>query len=164
MFVSKNERAVMAKMFRWILLALPPMLGAWFIHHFGVNMLWWDEIGMLPLVTRNEFPSFHELFAQHNEHRILFPRILYYIIAKLSHMNSIAVMYCSWLLVCILYILLIQYIFCTGKNTFFNMTISIIVGVILFNPIQSENILWAFQIGFYMTYVFSCLSFIFFSL
>jgi len=131
-------------------------LGFLFIRMFAVNAVQWDEYGLVDMVVNND-TSLEMLFVQNNEHRMFFPRLAYNAIAQATGMNSVAVMYFSFFLVTAAYLLLMFHLFKINKTPL-NVLYPFLLGLILFNPIQDENILWGFQVGFYMTHVFSVFS------
>lgn len=94
-------------MFRKILIlglfVLPVFGGAFFLYRYGVNVLFMDEFAMTPLAISDHLPSLADLFHQHNEHRIFFPKLVYFFLAKASAMNSLAPMWASFTLVTVLY-------------------------------------------------------------
>jgi hypothetical protein len=150
------------KPLHWIVLLLPPLLGGLFIHFFGVNIVKYDEFHLIPILSCDHLPSLTNLLAQHNEHRILFPKVLYFFIAKATNFNTVAVMYASFIIVCFVYALFTYHI----QNTYAKRLAffaSLIAGILLFHPMQSENILWGFQLSFYLTFAFSMLSIYFFT-
>ncbi|MDR3088901.1 MAG: hypothetical protein LBU39_03690 [Desulfobulbaceae bacterium] len=161
---------MLKKIFTIGLLALPVVGGAAFLHQYGVNVLFWDEFHFAPLATRETWPDLTVLFRQHNEHRIFFPNILYLLIAKASAMNSLAAMWASFALVTMLYSAILWALSRADARRsqatpMLGFTLpGLLIGVMLFYPSQWENILWGFQLGFYMTFVFSMLAFLCFSL
>jgi hypothetical protein len=80
----------------------------YFVRRFGVDLPWWDEwkdMGVLERFNEGTL-GFSTLFAQFNEHRPLFPRLLTLADAALFHWNRVAEMYviatllilCTWLM------------------------------------------------------------------
>jgi len=134
-------------------------LGALHIKMFSVNALFWDEYELVDMVVNNEI-SLEALFRQHNEHRIFFPKLLYNTIAQSTGMNTVPVMYFSFFLVTAAYLMLMFYLFKINKTPL-NVLYPVIFGLIIFNPAQSENLLWGFQISFIMAHVFSIFSIFF---
>ena len=135
-----------------LLLALPAFLAFNFVYRFGVNVIGGDDWELVPLFDRwfAGTVSFSELFAQHNEHRFLFPRIVMLLSASAVHYNTHALMYLSWLFVLgIAAVLLAEHV-----STFGASPVSLIVWVpvawLLFSARQYENWLWGWQVGFFM--------------
>jgi hypothetical protein len=86
---------------RWIryalLLALvvPAFLPFNYVYRFGVNVPHFDQWDFVPTLVNfyDGKLSFSELIAQHNEHRLLFPRIIMLGLAWLTGYNTVAEMY-----------------------------------------------------------------------
>jgi hypothetical protein len=87
---------------------LPAALLFYFVHRYGVDVPWWDEWDTLlipvQLFDRGRL-TLSALFAQYNDHRMLFPRLIALADAMLFHWNRTAEMYvtvvllivCTWL-------------------------------------------------------------------
>lgn len=87
---------------------LPAFLLFYFVHRYGVDVPWWDEWDTF-LIPVQLFDSgrltFAALFAQYNDHRMFFPRLITLANAMLFHWNRTAEMYvtvvlliaCTWL-------------------------------------------------------------------
>jgi hypothetical protein len=140
---------------RWILVLLilsPAIFEAIYIKIFGVNVVFWDQWSLVhcieKLYTNNI--SFNDLFQQHNEHRLFFPKIIMLFLVYISNYNNIYEMYFSWILA--LFILLL--VFLMYKNSFGTSTKMIIyflpISFLIFSLRQFENILWGFQLQVYL--------------
>lgn len=83
------------------LLILPAVLAFFFITRYGVNVVFWDAWARIPLMEHYYMGtlSFNDLFAQHNEHRIFFFKIIFLIITPLTHWNVVMEIYLSWILI-----------------------------------------------------------------
>ena len=135
-----------------LLLALPPIFGLIYIKLFGVNVVYWDQWEFVPLLEKMYTGSlnFSDIFSQHNDHRIFFPRIIMLILAYLTHYNNIAEIYFSWLLslatMLVIFAMYLQYF---GNST--QALVKFIpVAWLLFSFRQYENILWGWQIQIYL--------------
>ena len=73
----------------------PAALLFWLVHRFGVDLPFWDEWELLNTVmqSREGQLNYHNLFAPHNEHRIVFPRLITLANASLFHWNRKVEMY-----------------------------------------------------------------------
>ena len=145
------------------LMAIPVLFYFWYISTYGVNVLFWDEwVGFCPFYDKLQSGtlSFADLFTQHNEHRLFFPRIIFLLLGCFSNLNTVVNMYFSaLLLVFTLAIIFYSYI------RFFGYSEKSLLGFIpvpflLFSFVQYENTLWGFQIAWYMLILFSVLSFV----
>jgi len=96
----------MNKPVRWILLLaalLPALVPLLLIQKHGVDFPYWDEwdpdIAGIYIKAHDHQLTFGDMVAQHNEHRILFPRIVYLILNPLTRWNAIDEMICQWVIV-----------------------------------------------------------------
>jgi ABC-2 type transport system permease protein len=135
-----------------------------YVSIFGVNVLYLDEWSFASLVKKyqTEGISFSFLFKQHNEHRIFFPKLLYIAVLPVSQMNSKMLMFFNAFLVLIEF-----FCFFWMAKKQFNISLSnipfwiIIIPLFVFNFRQWQNLLWAFQVAFYMVLIFAIISLFF---
>lgn len=68
---------------------IPPVYLAWMASRYGVDVPFWDEWALLPLIEKiyKAALSFHDLWAPHNEHRIFFPKIILLMLAYFTKWN-----------------------------------------------------------------------------
>ncbi|HYG77725.1 MAG TPA: hypothetical protein VEK08_22155 [Planctomycetota bacterium] len=96
---QKNDRS-----FRWLLIAAalsPGLLIASIVWKTGVDVPFWDEWELVP-VFKKAFTgtlTWNDLFAQHNEHRIFFPRLIFIGLARIFQWNVCVPMYVNVLCV-----------------------------------------------------------------
>jgi hypothetical protein len=153
----------------YLLFLLPISFGFFNVMKYGVNVTNWDEWnGVIGFVDKALHNGIHlaDFFAQHNEHRIFFPRLVFFINGTLGSMNSKFLMYISWLLMTISYGIILVYLNkSTGSiSNLKKIFTGILIGLICFNIAQFENILWGFQLAWFMIVFFAILSFWFFYL
>jgi hypothetical protein len=147
--------------------AIPAILCLTFICYFGVNVLFWDdwEIIVLAKKIQDSGLNFDDLFAQHNEHRILFPRILYLAVGYLSNFNSVAQMITSFVMLSFVAFMVTNYIArqkeVSDRKKYLFITLA---SLFIYSWMQWENLLWGFQVGFFMVLSFPIISFYFLDL
>jgi hypothetical protein len=138
----------------WLVVALAPVfLALFFINRYGVNVPHWDQwefVALFEKVYAGKF-SLADLFSQHNEHRLIFPRLFMLLLAAVSRYNTLFEMYFGWLL-----LLLCTVVIFSAYRRKFGLSESTLwrfVPVIwlLFSWRQYENLLWGWQITFFMT-------------
>jgi hypothetical protein len=135
-------------------LVAPSLLLLYYIGMFGVNVVFWDEWEMIPVLQKamSGTLSFSDLFAQHNEHRILFPRIAMLALGRLTQYNTIAEMLFSWVLICATG-LLIFFVYQkkhSRDNYAKHLLVFLPVSALLFSFRQYESILWGFTCQIYL--------------
>lgn len=130
----------------------PLALLIWFVSTFGVNVPFGDQWmipGFFAKIQTGQV-AFQDFFAQHNEHRIFFPRIIIAILAFASSWNNKLEMYFSvGLAVAIFGVLFAIARRTRSDSTSFHLSI-ILCGAFLFSLDQQENWLWGFQLAWFL--------------
>jgi len=154
---------------RGLFLLLPILWGFIIVSLLGANAPYaddWDVIRFLDSVQTHGL-HFTDLVRNHFEHRIFFPRLLFYFGGLLTHVNIKFYMCISWLLNSMIYITLIAYTNHANKKITSQKTkpilFDLILGFCCFNLVQHENIFWGFSIGFFMVASFSIVCLYFFN-
>src|SRR4030095_10188409 len=133
------------KFVKLLLILAPPLLIGILIFRNGVNLPVldaWD--GTAPLFEKMADGSlgFGDFYAQHNEHRILFPRLIFFALGRLTHWDVRAELWVIWLLslVCLFNIWQIAH-----RRTFAStFWLLFAASVLLFSPQSVANFLWGF--------------------
>lgn len=146
--INKNYFFLLAA----FLIAFPPILGLIYIKLFGVNVIYWDQWELIPLIEKMYTGSLNlaDLFSQHNEHRIFFPRIVMLTLAYITHYNNIVEMYFSWVLTLGTMLLILRMYLLDSGNPIPALFKFIPVAWLLFSFSQWQNILWGWQIQIYL--------------
>ena len=143
----------------WTLAAIPPVAALALIFGYGVNAPFFDDFlspGELLIKSARGELSFGDLFAQHNEHRVLFPRLVFLALAR-GGWNPRSQMLASWVAACLI-----------AWNVFrlrqrgaglAGSAAALISGVLIFSPLQYQNWTFAMQLMMFlpMLCVTSCL-------
>lgn len=128
---------------------VPAVLLVAAIDYYGVNVPFGDEWQMIPLFAKWHASqlSFLDLYQQHNEHRILFPKLIYLAFANFTHWNLRAEMFFSVALVAMtsagIYILIRRTLADSPRRVALLWGLA---NLLLFSPAQCENWLWGFQL------------------
>lgn len=87
---------------------IPPVLLTWFVVTFNVNVPYWDDWAIVPLFEKvaEGNANFSDFFEQHNEHRILLPKIIITALAFATKWNIDYQIYLSIALTCVNFIVL----------------------------------------------------------
>jgi hypothetical protein len=140
--------------FAFAVLALPALWVGWLVYRYGVDTPWgdeWDSTRLLIEKMQAGTLGLGDFFAFHNEHRIFFPRLLTFALALFTHWNVRAELLMIWILACVCSLNLWRVAQVTGwrdSRTYHWLLLG--TNVLLFSPIQWENMLWGFQIGFFL--------------
>lgn len=136
------------KILSFLLAILPAFFIALLILIYGVNVPYWDQWGIAPLFEKlhNGSFSFNDLFMQHNESRLFFPKFIFIPLAYLTHWNVKYEMAFTFLLACIVS-LNVYYLskLTLGGSVVKRLFIATIANLLIFAPIQWENWLWGIQ-------------------
>ncbi len=142
----------------YVLILLPAALGFLYVHLYGVNVPYNDEWTLVPLFEKLSSGTLTvaDLFAQHYEHRIFFPRIAMLLLGAITSFNTVATMYLiqTFLLVT-LAVLLLAFRSSVSPNPFFFVPVAFLV----FSWGQSWNMLQGFQIQLVFVQTFGVLAF-----
>ncbi len=143
---------------------LPAVICLVYICNYGVSVPIMDEWEMVAFSQHMENGGLHfsDLFAQHNEHRILFARLAYLSITACTDYNTVALMLFSFLMLSIGVSVIMSYISRRQVVSFNKRYVfAALIAFLVYSFAQYENLLWGFQIGFIMVLVLSVLSFYF---
>lgn len=140
------------KFFSIIAIALPPLVLVAALIRYSVNVPFWDQWELVTLIEKlqNGTAGFSDFFAQHNEHRIFFPRIIMVALACITSWNTkfevaanvvlaAGSMWFLWLM--------LRKTLTKGKLL---LAVTFLVSLILFSPVQFENWMWGWQIQWYL--------------
>lgn len=152
--LGNRSRLASSKVVEFAVFALPALwLGA-LIFRYGVDCPWGDQWdGTFPLFAKMQAGTigFGDFYAFHSEHRILFPSLIAFFLAKATHWNIRAELLVIWLLAC-------GCAFNVWRISTLNIQVDrrirlvllCAAGLLLLTPLQWENLLWGFQIGFFL--------------
>lgn len=146
-----------SRLLLWAVILLPAVLAFLFVYWFGVNSVSRDQWAIVTFLERLSSGTlgFSDLWVQHNEHRIVFPKIAMLGLATLTDYNTRAEMYL--VLACFLgtlaCLLLAFRSSVSGKLLLF-----VPVAFLAFSLRQHGNILWGFQVTFAFVLLFSVLA------
>lgn len=135
-----------------LLVILPALIMFFYIRSFGVNLVYWDQWDFLPYLEKffQGTLTIEDIFSQHNEHRLFFPRLIMLVLAGITHYNTVAEMYVSWV-ICICSGIVVFLLFRGMFKGSCNICLSFIpVSWIIFSIRQYENLLWGFQIQIFL--------------
>ncbi len=133
-----------------LLSILPGIILAILIWKYAVNFIYWDQwdIGLtIHQYFTNFYLSFRTLISQHNESRLLFPRLIFIGLAYLTHWDVRYEMLVTFLLACLISFNVYRLNKLTlGGGRLQTLAIFFLTNLLIFAPIQYENWLWGIQI------------------
>ncbi|MGZ4985702.1 MAG: hypothetical protein ACXV8A_06390, partial [Chthoniobacterales bacterium] len=147
-----NDHSLGGTFFAFVVQASPALFLVWFILRYGIDTPWGDQWdGMAQLFEKMQAGTLGlgDFFAFHNEHRIFFPRLVSFALARLTHWNIRAEMVVIWALLCLCAVNLRGLALATGwRESRGRGWLVLATNILLFTVLQWENLLWGFQIGF----------------
>lgn len=131
-----------------VLTFIPLIYLIFIVIKFKVDVPFWDQWELVPLLEKyyQGTVGFSDLWAQHNEHRPLFPRLIMLILAKISNWDityelAVNILLALGILGAIVYQI--------NKSLMTNLLLPII-SLMIFSLAQAENWLWGWQIQFFL--------------
>ena len=129
--------------------AIPVASYFWLIHHYGVNDVYldqWGDVGIL----RHSYSgtlTLGTLWAQHEEQRILFPKLLVLFLGYATHLNILVEEYLSATLLCLsALLLLLSHKRRSAKGWLWYCP----VPILMLSLVQSYSTLFGFQLAWYL--------------
>jgi hypothetical protein len=140
---------------------LPALVLLWDIRRFAVNVPFMDDWQFVPLLeeARNGTLTFQELWAPHDEHRLLIPRIVIIAAMFASHGDYRVQSFITFAVVAVISACLLWLsvkLNGTNARVFLTWTLA---NLALFSPIQFHNWLWPMQFAYFLPYTFLALCF-----
>jgi hypothetical protein len=128
-----------------VLLAAPVAAYFWLIHHYALNIVYYDQWSDVRLVAH---PTFGALWAQHNENRIFFPNLVVLLLAHTTHLNIVDEEFLSAsMLVAATALFALAHRRRAPETAWFAY---IPLVLLLFSFVQDGDTLWGFQLAWYM--------------
>jgi hypothetical protein len=137
----------------WGLSALPALVSAWFVFGYGVDVPFWDEWAIAPLLQHIDSGTLTlaELFTQHNEHRMLVPRVVQLAVAVSVGWDTRFMMWLTQgLLLAMMGGCIVLWRRSVESRAPWALSSMVLVTVVLFSAAQHQNFFWGFQFCFYL--------------
>ena len=142
-------------MLTFLIICFPPLIVLFFIGNYAVNIPYMDHWdGFLNILNAIEKGSldFSHLWGQHNEHRLIIPKIIMLLLASVSRWNVIWEQYCNLLI----HAFTLFLIFNIWKKTLqperdsLTLLFRAFTSILLFSMVQYENWAWGWQIQIFL--------------
>lgn len=139
------------KLFFLFLFLAAPLSIVHLVHRCGILVPFWDQWDLIPFLEKlhQGHLTLSDLWSQHNEHRIFFPRLCMLFLAYVTNWNIMYELYANLILggliLLFLYLLLRQ---TSGKYT--SLWLIIVLSFLVFSPVQWQNWTWGWQIQIFM--------------
>lgn len=141
----------------YLLVAIPIVFLLALLVHYSVNTPWWDQLSFIDLMTKlhNGQLRLYDLWAQHNEHRILVPQAVELISGKLTGFNFRVPVLLNFVVAFTSFGILMHLLRTSFSSRLTRAILAIPLAWLIFSPIQWVNWLWGFQLAFYMSVGFT---------
>jgi hypothetical protein len=141
-----------------IAILLPPLLICYFVYKYGITIPFLDQWELVPLLEKinNNTFTLADLWAQHNEHRILFPKILMLLLARWSNWNIFLELCANIVLAAFILLFLLLILRDTLKTV--PGWLKIFTSLMVFSMAQYENWSWGWQIQIFLSVLGSVIS------
>ena len=123
----------------------------WFVIHYSVNTLYWDDWSVVPLVhaAMHGHLTFSALWAQHNENRILVPNLILVGLGLLSRADTRTVLIVGAALLVVTFLLLLD-LYRSYSGRALGVLSVLSLGLVWFSLADFANAMWAYQFAWYL--------------
>ncbi|HVT89337.1 MAG TPA: hypothetical protein VHD56_10825 [Tepidisphaeraceae bacterium] len=127
-----------------VLAASPALLPLIVFYKYHVDFIWNDAWDMATILVKSHDHTLRisDFLAFHNEHRMPIPYLIMFVLAKLTHWNTMAELLFGYAMVCLLSLLLAKLLKITIGSTRLPLWPWFLINLLIFNPTQGEN--WGF--------------------
>jgi hypothetical protein len=123
------------------------------VAQYGSNVPSWDDWDMVPVLTRNQPLTLDWLWSQHNEHRVPLPRLLFLLLNRLTMVDFRVTMYFDVLaMAAVAAGMIVVATRLRGRPSLSDAFFPIL----LLNWGHAVNLLWGWQIEFFVSVVLAC--------
>jgi len=129
-----------------------PLYLTYLIYTYGVNVPYWDQWELVPIFEKLHSGqlTIYDLWNQHNEHRLLFPKLIMLALASITDWDiryefyaNLVIAGITWFLLC----LILQRSFGDNLPPWLLTALSFLI----FSPVQWENWTWGWMIQIFLT-------------
>ena len=135
---------------------LPGLLLLADIHAFAVNIPFMDDWQFVPLLekARNGTLTFQELWAPHDEHRLLLPHIIIIVSMFATGGDYRVQSFITFSVVAVISACLLWLMVRLNGSRNSVLWTWVLANIALFSPIQFHNWLWPMQFAYFLPYTF----------
>lgn len=132
-----------------LLVIIPPLILGFLVWKYGVSVPFgdeWETPGLSLIKFNLNQITWHDLIAQHNESRMLFPRLLLISLSGITNWNTKYGMLVSFLLCCLTSFNIYYLSKITLNTTWGKRLVCLaLANLLIFSPMQLDNWLWGLQ-------------------
>ncbi len=134
-------------------ITLPLIALALILARYAVNVPFWDQWELVDMFKKHDVGTlgFADFFAQHNEHRLFFPRLIMVGLALVTSWNTLYEVAVNVILASTSIVFLYLMLRKAFENKLLVITMTGLTSLILFSPVQMENWLWGWQLQWFLS-------------
>jgi len=135
----------------WLFILAPVFLGFYYVHTYGVNVVWEDQWGILSVFEKHDAGTLTllDFWKQHNEHRHCIPEMVMYVLAFATRWNVVAEMWVTQAMLLGMLAMLLS-VFRRECASRYRTWFMVPIALVAMGLRQSQNLLFGWQIGFVM--------------
>jgi len=137
-----------------ILALVPLVFLLWVVNQYAVSVPFQDQWELVPLLEKmyQGHLTVHDLWVQHNEHRLFFPQIIMLLLARLTHWNIRYELAVNIILALGLFAVFVHQVRITARKLAVPRLPWAIpaVSLVVFSVSQYENWLWGWQLQMFL--------------
>ncbi len=139
------------KLLTAIAMVLPAVLVFYYICKFGLTVPYYDQWELVPQIEKMYHHSLtlSDIWRQHNEHRLLFPKSLMFFLAWLSNWNLFYELCANLVIAALTFLFLLSILRGTSKTVPF--WLKMYFSLMVFSMFQWENWSWGWQIQIFLS-------------
>ncbi|UCC38300.1 MAG: hypothetical protein JSV96_10675 [Candidatus Aminicenantes bacterium] len=142
------------KILIFILAFLPLLYLTIAVVKYHVDVPFWDQWNFIPLLGKSfdEGVSLSDLWEEHNEHRLIFPRLIMLVLARVSGYNISCELVANIILAVGIFVIILCHLYKTVKALGYHDALWVvpILSLLVVSLHQGENWVWGWQIQIFM--------------
>jgi hypothetical protein len=163
MFKKINTKRLIIAVVSLLILFLPAIILLGSIKQYGVNVPHQDQWELVYAFEKidSDKLGFIDIWRQHNEHRILIPRVIMLVSGSLTHWNIKYEMVISWIFAVLSFVVLLLILYSFEKLRVCRWLwygIALLSSIMLFSYNQAENWVWGWQMQWFSANLFILLT------
>ncbi|MFA5251639.1 MAG: hypothetical protein WC454_03525 [Phycisphaerae bacterium] len=134
-----------------IAMTLPAVFTFYYVYKFGLRVPYYDQWEIVPQLEKmyNHTLTLADVWRQHNEHRLFFPKSLMFFLAWLSNWNLFFELCANMVIAAFTFLFLLSILCSTTKTASF--WLKMFFSLMVFSMVQWENWSWGWQMQIFLS-------------
>jgi hypothetical protein len=135
-----------------VLFLAAPFSILYLIQNYGLTIPFWDQWSFVHLLEKSRYGqlSLSDLWAQHAEHRIFFPRLVMLALASMTNWKIIYELYTNFIFAS-LTMLFLYFLLRYSLDDTVPSWLLVVFSLVIFSPAEYENWAWGWQIPIFLS-------------